>query len=172
MTSAEGKGLTTRATIPHAASMQKHATQFFLSVAVIWVIAGNATAQEWSNAQVSEMLVSELSPTGTMEGGKWFTSAQQLSRGVRALGIIYAHIPGSAGSVSIHAASFYWTGTGWQKYSDIADLFGSSPKNAIFNGDRVTLTTVTLGPNDPRCCPTREILWSIDLRTGVATSSN
>jgi len=168
----EGKGLTPMAEISHAVAMNNPFVQLLFTVAIACASPTGAAAQEWSNNRVSEMLVTELSPTGAMVGGKWFTSAQNLTLGVRALGIIYAHVPGSAGTASIHAASFYWTGTGWQKYSDIPDLYGMSPVNAVFEGDRATLTTVTLGPNEPRCCPTLEKHWSIDLATGDAVPTN
>jgi hypothetical protein len=49
---------------------------------------GTAQAQPWDNNRVAEMLVTELSPTGAMEGGQWFVSAQQLTAGTLGLGII------------------------------------------------------------------------------------
>ena len=133
---------------------------------------GMARAQPWENNRIAEMLVSELSPTGAMAGGQWFVSAQLLTAGTLGLGIIHAHIPGSAGSVSIHAALFRWTADGWTKSGNIDGLFGYEPKDAAFFPDRVEVSTLMPGPNDPRCCPTLIKRWSIDLQSGQAVPIN
>ena len=134
--------------------------------------AAFAHAQGWDNTRVAEMLVSELSPTGAMEAGQWFISTPELATGTWGLGVIYAHIPGSAGSVSIHAGVFQWSGTGWNRIHTVTGLFGMSPKDAAFYPDRVELTTITLGENDARCCPSLEKRWQISLDTGTASPLN
>jgi hypothetical protein len=116
--------------------------------------ANPVLAQEDSAGDIARMLVTELSPTRSMESGQWFTSAPS-GAGSRGLGIIYVHVPGSAGTVSIHAALFTNSGAEWLKNRDVTGLFGYSPRDATFYPDRVELTTTTLGPNDPRCCPTK-----------------
>jgi hypothetical protein len=41
-----------------------------------------------------------------------------------------------------------------------------------FFPDHVEVSTLTLGPNDPRCCPTLTKRWSIDLQSGEAVPIN
>ncbi|MEM1073537.1 MAG: hypothetical protein AAF665_11260 [Pseudomonadota bacterium] len=135
-------------------------------IATCWVTS--AAAQGWSNDRIAEMLVRELSPTGAMESGQWFVSNEKLTPGVHGLGVIYAHIPGSAGSVSIHVGLFSWTGAGWEKRLDVAGVFGLAPKDAAFFQTHVEISTLTLGPNEPRCCPTVIARWSIDYARGQA----
>ena len=142
-------------------------------VVVCAVILGSpAKAEFWTDAQVPEMLVRELSPTQAMEGGQWFRSTDMLQQGTMGLGIIYVHIPGSAGSVSLHAALFAWTAQGWTRTVNVSELFGMSPQDPLFLPDRVEVSTMTLGPSDPRCCPSQLKRWSIDLRSGVASPLN
>lgn len=138
------------------------------ALAIVLSMASSATAQDWPNESVPEMLVRTLSPTGAMEGGQWFVSSNQLVTGTKGLGIIYAHVPGSAGTVSIHAGLYNWTGNGWRAHKQIEGLYGSNPTNVQFGPTYAHLTTTTLGPEDPRCCPTAMTRWSIDLSTGTA----
>jgi hypothetical protein len=118
--------------------------------------------------QVAQLLVQDMSPTGSMEGGQWFTDTQD----TYGLGIIYVHIPGSAGSVTIHAGIYGFLDSGWVKLRDVQGLFGASPTGAAFSPGRVEVLTMTLGPNDPRCCPTKQVRWTIDLETGQAVALN
>ncbi len=128
-----------------------------------------AEAQEASAEEISRMLVTDLSPTGAMETGQWFTDPPVPETGAIGLGIIYVHVPGSAGTVSIHAGIFLLYPTGWSINHEITGLFGMSPSNAVFYDDRIEVTTTTLGPYDPRCCPSVATRWSIDVTNGVAT---
>lgn len=131
------------------------------------VLAGVPAGVRGQGAEeVARMLVKELSPTGAMEGGQWFTNPESTV----GLGIIYAHIPGSAGSVSIHAGLFHRFPTGWSIHRGVEGLFGMSPMDAAFFGDRVEVTTMMLGPDDPRCCPTKQVRWSIDIESGRAVA--
>lgn len=131
-----------------------------------------AEAQQESAQEIARMLVTDLSPTGAMESGQWFTNPAFPVTGAVGLGIIYAYIPGSAGSVSIHAGIYLRYPTGWSMTREVTGIFGMSPSNAVFHDDRVEVTTTTLGPNDPRCCPSVAARWSIDVTNGVATRLN
>ncbi len=126
-------------------------------------VAAQSTAED-----IAQLLREDLSPTGAMEGGKWFTN----ENATQGLGIIYAHIPGSAGSVSIHAGLYGFFDSGWVKLKDVQGLFGSSPEDARFVPGQVEITMLMLGPDEPRCCPTLRVRWSIDLNTGIATRLN
>lgn len=144
----------------------------FLIASLALLFASGAHAQYWQDKQVAEMLVRELSPTQSMEGGQWFVSTDVLRPGTLGLGIIYVHIPGSAGNVSLHAALYQWTAQGWTMSARVQNLFGMSPQKPAFLPGRVEVSTMTLGPNDPRCCPTAEKRWSIDFGSGLATPLN
>lgn len=126
------------------------------------------SAAQTTADQIAQLLRDDLSPTDTMEGGTWFTN----EGATYALGVIYVHIPGSAGSVSIHAGVYGFFDSGWVKLKDVQGLFGSSPADPQFLAERVELTTLMPGPDDPRCCPTLRVRWSIDLETGSATRLN
>lgn len=129
-------------------------------------------AQTDTVESISKMLVTELSPTREMEGGEWFTSADAQGNATRALGVIYVHVPGSAGTVGLHAGLFAPASGAWAKTQDVTGLAGMEPRNVVFHADRVELTTTTLGPDDPRCCPTQEVRWRVDLATGAASKLN
>ena len=133
------------------------------------LLAMRADAQSESAEDIAHMLVTNLSPTGAMEAGQWFTNPPVPETGAVGLGIIYVHVPGSAGTVSIHAGLFLLYPIGWSIIHEITGLFGMSPSDAVFYGDRVEVTTTVLGPNDPRCCPSVAARWSIDLTNGVAS---
>lgn len=130
---------------------------------------GHSTmAQVYTPETIARMLVEELSPTRSMEGGEWFTNRDNLGRETRALGIIYVHVPGSAGTVSLHAGIFELYDSGWVKIRDVSGLYGVSPRNAVFQSNRIELETTTLAPGDARCCPTQKVRWHVDVNTGAA----
>ncbi|WP_227268904.1 hypothetical protein [Roseobacter weihaiensis] len=142
------------------------------SMALLLAIGPDVQAQQTNSDEIARMLVTDLSPTASMESGQWLTDTAHPAEATGAVGIIYVHIPGSAGSVSIHAGLYSLYRTGWLKERDVTGLFGMSPSDAVFLDERVELTTLTLGPNDPRCCPTQRQRWSIDRRTGAAIRLN
>lgn len=140
-----------------------------LAIMAFWLgFVPRVQAQEVSAEAISRMLVTDLSPTRSMEMGQWFTDVAQSGRDTRGLGIIYVHVPGSAGTVSIHAAIYNMGRSGWLKNRDVTGLYGYSPRETLFFPDRIEIVTTTLGPNEPRCCPTVQTRWSFDLATGVA----
>lgn len=53
---------------------------------------------------------------------------------------------------------------GW-RYLGMLDLFGLEPRDGRFDGARFFVTTTTLGPNEPRCCPTQVSKWTADLNS-------
>ena len=142
-------------------------------LALLTLCPGHAgTAQAYTPETIARMLVMELSPTRSMEGGEWFTDKDAFGRETRALGIIYVHVPGSAGTVSIHAGIFDFHDSGWVKTRDVSGLYGVGPRNAVFHANRIELETTTLAPGDPRCCPTQKVRWQVDIGTGAAIPLN
>lgn len=130
--------------------------------------AGGSAAQIPTAEQIARMLVMDLSPTRAIESGEWFTNSNE----TYALGIIYVHVPGSAGTVSIHGGIYGFLDSGWAKLADVTGLYGFSPMNARFDQTGVTLSTLTLAPGDPRCCPTKNTIWRIGFADGVAVPLN
>ena len=124
----------------------------------------------WGN--LDNLLVASLSPTGLMEASFWMPDAANPDQAQLALGIAYVHIPGSAGITTLEAGLFGRTPTGWVLQRRVSDLFGHSPTAPAFAADRIELTTMMLGPNDPRCCPTKPTRWSISKITGQAVPLN
>ncbi|MEL6240202.1 MAG: hypothetical protein AAFU82_06670 [Pseudomonadota bacterium] len=130
------------------------------------LLAGPVTAQEWGD--LDTLLRRSLSPTGSMEGSIWLPDGATPQQSARALGVAYVHVVGSAGSVSLHSAVFTKSGNRWVMALPVRGLFGIEPRNPIWFGDRMEVTTTVLQPGEPRCCPTGTGVWSIDLRTGQA----
>lgn len=113
------------------------------------------------------LLLQSLSNTGQMESAFWMPDNSDPAKAQVAVGIAYIYIPGSAGNVGIGAGIFRPQGTGWAKTADITELYGQQPRNLVFGPGHVDLVTTMPGPNDPRCCPTGEAGWRIDLTTGA-----
>jgi len=49
-------------------------------------------------------------------------------------------------------------------YRSVDDVFGSNPRDVVFDQGRITLTTTMPKPDDPRCCPTGLRDWVIDTK--------
>jgi hypothetical protein len=81
------------------------------------------------------------------------------------LGLAVHYPPNRFGgnSVGITVGLFARAADGWRFAGLVEGLFGMDPRAPAFLGPRIELTTTTLRPNDPRCCPTGETRWSIDV---------
>lgn len=129
--------------------------------------AQGALAQEgWGN--LDALLLGNLSTTGNMEASYWMPDSPDPAQARVSLGIAYVHIPGSAGSVALEAGVFRQTAQGWQFSTPVRNLFGHEPRAPQFRNGQLQLLTTMLGPGEPRCCPTQEAMWRIDLSTGQA----
>lgn len=49
-------------------------------------------------------------------------------------------------------------------YRSIDNVFGSDPRNILFEQGRITITTTMPNPGDPRCCSTGYQNWVIDTK--------
>ena len=102
----------------------------------------------------------------------WLPDSADQAQAREALGIAYVPIEGSAGSVSI-AAGYYAKGPGGFGFvGPVTELFGFEPRDARFLADRIEVTTTTLAPGDPRCCPTATTRWSIDRQSLASARLN
>lgn len=61
---------------------------------------------------------------------------------------------------------------GWTFVAPVTGLFGHNPRDASFANGVIEVTTTTLGPNEPRCCPTQVTRWRFDPVTTVVTRLN
>ena len=89
-----------------------------------------ALAQGWGD--LDALLTATLSPTGGNEASYWLPDSADPAQATQAIGILYAHIPGSAGSVSIHAGLFRKAGGAFSIAGQITGLFGSTPRDAPY----------------------------------------
>ncbi|GLT08237.1 hypothetical protein GCM10007928_04680 [Sulfitobacter porphyrae] len=129
--------------------------------------AKGALAQEgWGN--LDALLLGNLSTTGSMEASYWMPDSPDPAQARVSLGIAYVHIPGSAGNVALGAGVFRQTAQGWQLSTPVYNLFGHEPRAPQFQNGQLQLLTTMPGPGEPRCCPTQEAMWRIDLTTGQA----
>ncbi len=99
----------------------------------------------------------------------WFPDAETPEAATRAVGVLYVEIPGAAGNFNIAAGVFGRSGGSWALQAPIRDLFGTDPRDPEWKAGAVSLTTTMPKDGDPRCCPTGEARWSIDLKSGAVT---
>ncbi|WP_162561423.1 hypothetical protein [Methylobacterium terrae] len=57
-------------------------------------------------------------------------------------------------SMSLDVFLFKGTAKGFSFVKKVPNVYGSSPRMARFGPGSIKVTLTTLGPNDPRCCPT------------------
>jgi hypothetical protein len=135
------------------------------------LLAAPLHAQDgWPN--LDQLLFSTLTASGTAEASFWLPDSADADAATRALGIVYEYIPGSAGSTSIASGVYQRVPEGWQFAGTVSGLFGQSPTDAAFGPGHVDVTTIMLGPDEPRCCPTLPARWRIDLSTFSAQRLN
>ena len=140
-------------------------------VAAFVVFGAPLRAQNgWPN--LDQLLFSTLTTSGTAEASFWLPDSVDPNTATRALGVVYEYIPGSAGNTGIATGVYVRTAQGWQLAGVVQGLFGQRPSDANFGPTSVDVTTVMLGPNEPRCCPTLPVRWRIDLTTLVAQRLN
>ena len=140
--------------------------RFLQAVVVSLGLSQPLSAQSWPN--LDQLLFSTLTSSGTAEASFWIPDSPDPAGASRALGVVYEYIQGSAGSVSIAVGHYVRTQTGWQFAGTVSGLFGNSPRDPAYEQGFVDLTTTTLGPNEPRCCPTVQTRWRINLNTLTA----
>ncbi|MEM8654908.1 MAG: hypothetical protein AAGF36_09185 [Pseudomonadota bacterium] len=131
-----------------------------------------ATAQEGGWPDLDALLFSTLTASGRAEASFWLPDQADAATATRAVGVVYEHIPDSAGSVSIAVGLYQRTGPGWAFVGPVQGLFGNTPRDVAFGPAHVDLTTIMLGPDEPRCCPTLPVRWRIDLNTRTAQRLN
>ena len=85
-----------------------------------------------------------------------------------ALGVHYPPNRVGGNSFGISVGLFARTAEGWVYRAPVNRIFGQDPRDPVFLDGRMELTTTTLGPTDPRCCPSVPVRWSVDLATGAA----
>lgn len=125
-----------------------------------------AFAQDWSG--VAPVLRRDLADGRQPLSSFFITDAPDPVAAARALGIAYVHIEGSAGNASLEAGLFRKSGAAWVLHRRVEGLFGYSPRDPQLGPDGFFLTTDTLGPNDPRCCPSVPTRWYVAWGDGPA----
>ena len=133
-----------------------------------WLPAAAVAQQGWGD--LDRLLAESLSATGSMGPAFWLPDHPDPGVAATALGVAYVYIPGSAGSVSLEAGLFARTAAGWALSRRVQGLFGNDPRETVWQGDRVLVTTTTLATGEPRCCPTGRTRWSVDRATGQAVA--
>jgi hypothetical protein len=142
-----------------------------LVVLALLIVTGasslRAEAVGWGN--LDALVLGAMPQVGTVQESYWMPDHPDPSVSRTALAFVYAHIPGSAGSVSLDAGLFVRDSAGWRMERKLQGIYGHAPRDVIYLGDRIELTTTTLGPNEPRCCPTQVTRYSIARSTGAVT---
>ncbi|WP_299551907.1 hypothetical protein [uncultured Tateyamaria sp.] len=142
---------------------------FILALAIS---ASSTTAQQGAWPDLDRLLFSTLTASGTAEASFWLPDQTNPATATRALGIVYEYVPGSAGNTSIAVGVYQRTTAGWTFAGPVEGLFGQSPRDASFGPAHVDLTTIMLGPDEPRCCPTMPVRWRVSLASRTAQRLN
>lgn len=102
------------------------------------------------------------------EGGSyWLPNAVDPAAATAALGFYYYIPAGGGNAVRLSVGYFQRTRVGFSLVRPITGLFGHNPRDTVFSGTTIEVTTTMLRPGEPRCCPTGEVRWSYDRRTGA-----
>ncbi|MEO1238725.1 MAG: hypothetical protein AAFW64_03505 [Pseudomonadota bacterium] len=99
----------------------------------------------------------------------WLPDAVDPGAASVALGFYYYIPPGGGNAVRLSVGYFQRTRVGFSLVRPVTGLFGHNPRDAVFSGPTIEVTTTMLRPGEPRCCPTGQARWSFDRRTGVVT---
>ncbi|WP_189368242.1 hypothetical protein [Tateyamaria omphalii] len=142
----------------------------FALMCAISVPPAKGQHSEWPD--LDQLLFSTLTASGTAEASFWLPDQADPAAATRALGIVYEHIPGSAGNTSIAVGLFQRTTAGWGFVGPVENVFGHLPSDATFGPTHVELTTIMPGPDDPRCCPTLPVRWRISLASRTVQRLN
>ncbi|SFL69882.1 hypothetical protein [Methylorubrum salsuginis] len=80
--------------------------------------------------------------------------------------LIFSYHSDKAGGNSTSLDVFLFDGKpgGFTFKRHVADIYGSSPRAAVFSNGSIKVTLTTLGPDDPRCCPTSQKTYTIPTR--------
>lgn len=139
-----------------------------LAVAVALLTGPAVLAQQQDWPDLDALLFGTLTNSGRAEASFWLPDSADPARATRALGVVYEHIPGSAGNTTIALGYYLRSEQGWAFAGPVSGVFGQSPRDPVYTATTLEITTTTLGPDDARCCPSVESRWRIDLQSRAA----
>lgn len=92
---------------------------------------------------------------------------QHADPNVAAHGLAFFYFGNRQGGNAFHLnIGFYRrSDAGWSFVAPISGLFGVDPRDAIFTGNVIEISTTMQGPGEPRCCPTLLARWSVNTQT-------
>ncbi|MCB2137636.1 MAG: hypothetical protein KDE08_17100 [Rhodobacteraceae bacterium] len=121
-----------------------------------------AFAQDLSRwGDIEAFLIEALSPGEEIAAYAWLPDNPDPDLANEAIGVVYPVLVGAAGNTGIAAGHFYRFKDEMELNSLVTNLFGYDPRDARFFADRIEITTNVLGPNDPRCCPSKVQVWRL-----------
>lgn len=133
------------------------------------LFSASSYAQDAGWGNLDDLILNNLPQAGEVQSAFWLPDNADPTIAHTALAFVYAHIPGSAGSVSLQIGLFSRDSVGWAFRTRVEGVYGFSPRDVLFVGDQIEVTTTTLGPDEPRCCPTQTTRFRIDRTTGAVT---
>lgn len=77
--------------------------------------------------------------------------------------LLFAYYLGLEGGnmIMLDILKFRSAKAGFKQDGKVENVFGENPRDVRFSKGRIRLTTTTLGPDEPRCCPTVAKRWTI-----------
>ena len=135
----------------------------------LFLAATPVVAQDWSF--IDPLLARSLDIQPGEGGATLLPDDLDPNAATVALGFHYYESRTGGNAVMLNVGLFRQDATGW-RYTGPVEVFGWDPREARFSPGQIELTTTTLGPGEPRCCPTAVTQWVIDTATGTATRLN
>lgn len=137
--------------------------QLAVCVLLTWAAVTQAVAQDWSflaplTAQTLDVRPGDSAP---------LLFSDHPDPGVAQHSVIFHYFDSRSGgnSFGLNVGLYRRDQVGW-RYIQTLEIFGVDPRDGVFHGDRFEVVTLMLGPNEPRCCPTQQTRWVVDLRGG------
>lgn len=131
-----------------------------LALALLLAPVAGAAQHNWSF--LDPLLAQTLGIRATDGAPKLFVD--HADPNVATQGLAFFYYGNRDGGNAIHLnVGFYRRGPqGWSFVAPVGGLFGHDPRDVSFDGGVIEVTTTTLGPNEPRCCPTQVSRWRFD----------
>jgi hypothetical protein len=102
---------------------------------------------------------------GVSGANYWLPDSADPMQATQAVAFSYYMLPGGGNAQSLRTGLYLRVAEHFQLAGVLDGLFGLDPRNVRFTGTAIELNTTMPAPGDPRCCPTAEALWSIDVAT-------
>lgn len=139
-------------------------------VTVVSLAAGlifpNCASAQWNNPDKANLRMQVKSKVGKVRSLETTPFFGDYNSDGKDDALVFAYYDDRNGGNSTSLDVFLFKGTG-RRFSfvkKIQDVYGTAPRMVRFSPGTIKVTLTTLGPNDPRCCPTATKEYVISAR--------